>query len=179
MDETIIADATAKRGRKKASTSEASTSAAKPSLRTMASAAIQPKFKTMSKSSTMAVSIPEPGVYQAAIEKMKIIEGEHDLRSVLDISVTDADGVIHECDALWVTLFAEIPSQHAKTSVLREGRHWMEMLEKATGVQLFDADPWEAARELEGRSFSARVSRSMKNGVPGLRVNAVSKKSDA
>lgn len=125
-----------------------------------------PKWGPMDLSKPVGTILP-PGIYDAIIAEVKVLDGDEALRMIVTFEITTSDGEIVSPERSWLTL-AALPQSKAATQI-REGLRDLVKLTRAADVKDGMTDPSEIAEALVGRKLRVKVTRS------GAGVNTINR----
>ena len=125
-----------------------------------------PKWGPVDLSQPIGPILP-PGMYDATVADVNVIDGDEALRLTVTFEILTDDGEIVSPERSWLAL-AAIPTSKAATQI-REGLRNLAKLTRAADVEDGMTDPHEIADFLVGRKLRVKVTRS------GTGVNTINR----
>ena len=116
-----------------------------------------PKWGPVDLSQPIGTILP-PGMYDATIADVNILDGDEALRLIVTFEIVTDYGEIVSPERSWLTL-AAIPKSKAETQI-REGLRNLVKLTRAADVEDGMTDAREIADSLIGRKLRVKVTRS-------------------
>ena len=116
-----------------------------------------PKWGPVDLSQPIGTILP-PGIYDATIADVKVLDGDEALRLIVTFEIVTEEGEIISPEPSWFTL-AAIPKSKFPTQI-REGLRNLVKLTRAAYVEDGMTDPSEIADSLVGRKLRVKVTRS-------------------